>query len=556
MGFFQSIFGDQTGAGFTASGVNQNDLTNSAVGVQASQAQQNALLSALSGQNGLGNQSQVFNQQQQLLAQQAAVNGTANQQNALNAQAQLGQQQQGTLAQYQNLASGVGPNPAQAQLAQNTAANVAQTGALMAGQRGASQNVGLLARQAGQQGAATQQNAVGQAATLQAQQQLAGLQGLTGQQQAIGATNQSIAGIAANQVGQQQAQQTNAANLATQQAGQTLSASQAAANTALGNQSNIYGLQSNINTTQAGISAGNQKAQAGLIGGILGSAGAASSTAGAHGGEVSMADGGAITAPQIQTPNAYTGQQSNNGAQSYIGKYFSGPQGQPSGLTQDTGRSGQAMGQSVFQLGKLAYNQGKSLFSNNTVPPTDMNSINNFDQAMTLDKLEGGSGTTLPNSATAGSATEGATDATSAQGASGASAVEGAEAAGTVAEAGEGADALAALALLAGGGQIQPGYSDKGGDPSTLGGTLTDIMSYLGAKGGSIQNLTPGGNVKARKPSEKAVKPGDNYSNDKIHAVLSEGEVVLPRSVMMSKDPVRNAASFVQATMAKRGRKK
>lgn len=72
----------------------------------------------------------------------------------------------------QNQMYGIGPNPAQAQLQQSTAANTANQAALMAGQRGASQNVGLLARQAGQQGAANQQASVGQAATLGAQQQI------------------------------------------------------------------------------------------------------------------------------------------------------------------------------------------------------------------------------------------------------------------------------------------------------------------------------------------------------------------------------------------------
>lgn len=580
MGFLQSMFGDQTGAGYTANGVNQHDLTNSMNNVMGTQAQQNSLLSALQGQNGIGNQSQIFNQQQQLLNQQAGVNGVGNQQNALLAQLQLAQQQQGTAGQYQNLANGVGPNPAQAQLAQNTAANVAQTGALMAGQRGASQNVGMLARQAGQQGAQTQQQAVGQAATLQAQQQLAGLQGLTAQQQAIGATNQSIAGIGANQIGQQQAQQTNLANLSTQQTGQQLAASQAVANTALGNQANVYGLQSNINTTNAGLAQANQKAQAGLIGGILGSAGAGAASAGgtasgAHGGEVQKyADGGVINQPQIQTPNAY-GAPPPQGPQSYIGKYFSGQNGQ-TGLTQDTGKSGESMGQGAYQLGKLAYKGAKSLFGGKEeVPETDwknsLNSLNNYDQAMTFDQVEGGGGanTTLPSIQTAGSAAEGASDAASAASATGegavtaggttagiqaanAAAAAAAETAGTAAAAEEGGSALAAL-LVAKGGQIEPGYSYSSPDETTISGTLQGIMGYLNQGGGvGRKNLTGGGKVKAGAPGQKAVKSGDSYSNDKIPAVLSEGEVVIPRSVMMSKDPVRNGAAFIQAVLAKK----
>lgn len=102
-------------------------------------------------------------------------------------------QQQGNLASEQALqqqllaqAAGQGPNPAQAALNQNTGVNVANQAALMANQRGGSANAGLLARQVGQQGAQTQQQAVGQGATLQAQQQLAAQQGAAALQGQIG----------------------------------------------------------------------------------------------------------------------------------------------------------------------------------------------------------------------------------------------------------------------------------------------------------------------------------------------------------------------------------
>lgn len=135
--------------------------------MQSGFQQQQALVNALQAQGGLQNQSNVFQQQQQL-AQQL---------------------QQQTLGQ--------GPNPAQAQLAQNTAANAQQQAALMAGQRGASANSGLIARQAAQQGGAMQQQMTGQAATMQAQQQLAAQQQLQQQQAMLG-------GLATQQVGQQQ----------------------------------------------------------------------------------------------------------------------------------------------------------------------------------------------------------------------------------------------------------------------------------------------------------------------------------------------------------------
>lgn len=103
-------------------------------------------------------------------------NSYQNVQNALGTQQNL-------LGQFQNVAAGQGPNPAQAMLNQATGQNVANQASLMAGQRGAAQNVGLLARQAGQQGMQAQQQAAGQGASMQAQQQLGALNSL-GQQTA------------------------------------------------------------------------------------------------------------------------------------------------------------------------------------------------------------------------------------------------------------------------------------------------------------------------------------------------------------------------------------
>jgi hypothetical protein len=117
--------------------------------------------------NVVGSEQAVENYNQTLLAQ----NGAQNQSNVYNQEGQI--------------AAGNGPNPALAQLNQTTGTNVANQAALMAGQRGASSNVGLMARQAAQQGAATQQQAVGQAATTESQQQLNALNaqaGIAGQQ--------------------------------------------------------------------------------------------------------------------------------------------------------------------------------------------------------------------------------------------------------------------------------------------------------------------------------------------------------------------------------------
>lgn len=188
--------------------------------------QQQAFLQALQAQNGIANQSNVYNQ----LAQVAA---------------------------------GQGPNPAQAQLAQATAANTANQAALMASQRGAAVNPALIARQAAMQGAANQQNAAGQAASLQAQQSL----GAIGQM-----------GNMANQQVAQQGQALQGYNQAAQ--GQQQNLLNSIANT---NQSNVS-MQSNINSANAGIVDRTMGGQYNMFGNVAGSIGTAIGLA--HGGEV------------------------------------------------------------------------------------------------------------------------------------------------------------------------------------------------------------------------------------------------------------------------------
>lgn len=119
----------------------------------AAQQQQQAFVNATGAQNGLANQSDVYNQ-------------------------------------LSGIAAGTGPNPAQAMLSQATGANVANQAALTAGQRGVNANPGMIARQAANAGAGIQQQAVGQGAVLQANQ-------------SMNAIN-SMGGLANQQVAQQQ----------------------------------------------------------------------------------------------------------------------------------------------------------------------------------------------------------------------------------------------------------------------------------------------------------------------------------------------------------------
>lgn len=205
--------------------------------------QQQAFVNALQAQNGIGNQGSVFNQQQAL----------AN--------------------QLQGVANGTGPNPALQQLQNTTGQNMANQAAMMAGQRGAQANVGLMARQNAMQGGNLQQQAAGQGAALGAQQQLAGMNALQAQQG-------QMAGLANTQVGQQ-ANALTGYNQATQ-----------------GQQSNLLGalgqynnanvaMQSNLNTTNAGIQQGVMGQENSLMGGLASGGGSAAMLMAAKGGEVS-----------------------------------------------------------------------------------------------------------------------------------------------------------------------------------------------------------------------------------------------------------------------------
>lgn len=109
-------------------------------------------------------------------------------------------------------AQGGGPNLANQNLQNFTGQNVASQAALMGGQRGASSNPGMIARQIGQQGAGIQQQAAGQAASnvlaqqLAAQQQLGGVFGTQGSlaNQNYGITQGGV--DSANQIGSQNSQ--------------------------------------------------------------------------------------------------------------------------------------------------------------------------------------------------------------------------------------------------------------------------------------------------------------------------------------------------------------
>lgn len=491
--------GGQSGTGVSGpngnqfqSPVTQDQIQGSQIGADQSLGSQRGLLSALLQNNGVGNQNAAWSQGQGALTSLNGLNGTGNIKAAESGLGSLAGQLgnaggvgdqtaaakglQGVLQQQQAVANGTGPNPAQAMLNQATGQNVANQAALMAGQRGAGANVGLMARQAAQQGAATQQQAAGQAATMQAQQQLNALGAMTG-------TSQALAGVGAGLTGQQQgalgaqgalgqgsvqlgqAQQGINAGIAQNQIGNLAGVAQQSVQGNLANAGQILGaqgqnnatnagIQTNVNTANAGLAGTAMQGQQGLLGGGLNAAGGAATAAlGARGGEVQrMADGGqmAPAAPAVAAPAV-------QGPQSTFGQFL------------------KAAGSDPFQMGGNLNPGAQQL----------QKGMGSFGK---------GVGTAVSNYLN------------------------------------------------------QPtGQNLTGGDASSL---PTDTA--VAARGGLANK---GGHVAAKKPGQKAVKSGNSYDNDKIPAMLSEGEIVIPRSVMQSKDPARGAADFVAKCLAKRGRK-
>ena len=306
MSFISDIFSGSKGAGFQAAstpivgGFSQEGANESYSNAVNGVRQQQGLVDALNGQNGLANQSSVYNQ-------------------------------------LQGVANGTGPNPAQAMLNQATGANVANQAALMASQRGTSANPGMIARQAAQQGANIQQNAVGQGATMQANQSLGALGQLGG------LANQQVA----NQIGGVQG--LNAAAQGQEGIYNQGIAAQNNANVAM---------QSNQNNANAQIANTNAGTQGGILKGV---------TSGI-GGAIGLAKGGAVPHYADGTPNgvippptAAPAAPQIGGPTSKLGKALSGFAAGPNASENE--QNGQALGQAIDQgIGAAAKGIG-SLFS-------------------------------------------------------------------------------------------------------------------------------------------------------------------------------------------------
>lgn len=302
MSFIGSMFSGDKGAGFEgqkAPLINTTNADQIAHGYDQSAdalEKQKAFVNALNAQNGLGNQNQVY-------------------------------------GQLQNIASGTGPNPAQAALNQATGNNISSQAALMGSARGVGANPGLIARQAALQGGSLQQQAVGQAATMQAQQQLGAIQ---------------AAGALANQQAQQQAQGVMGYNQAAQSEQANLLGAGASQNNA-----NVQ-MQNSINDVNSKIAAGNQKGQQDMFGNLVGAAGKAAMLA--KGGAVPGYDIGGPVAPDVRTApvsnvgNFLFGSAPKPFAYDPGANLMGTPGEPPSALAQGSQAAGNALGSGLKKL--------------------------------------------------------------------------------------------------------------------------------------------------------------------------------------------------------------
>lgn len=392
---------------------------------------------------------QLYNQQQERLRQQQAFA------QALQAQAPgaIAAQQQ-LLGQLRGQAMGTaGPSVAQRQLAQTTGENIAAQQALMAGQRGASANVGLMGRQAALAGSRAQQQAAGQAATLRAQEQLASqqaLSSLTGQQmgQIAGAQQLGLQGVSAAQ-------------------------------------QNILNAIAQRNAAQAGIEQQIAQGQGGFLQGLMGGAAMLAGKPMAEGGEVESEDS-----------------TSKIGEKSYWDKFKEGYQKSmfetPAKGTPmfEAGKSGgQLLAQGLGSLLKKKPDYGTpggGYAGANLNVPTQMPApVNPLATSQAISQMR------MP--------------------------------------------------------QYQPSYAKGGKVPAMVspGERYLPPHEVDKVKSGEKEPHKAGRSIPG-----KAKVEGDSLKNDTVPATLEEGGIVIPRSVMQSKDPAEKARQFVAAVLAKKQSKR
>lgn len=505
-------------------------------------------------------------------------------QNGINAQVGLANQfqpgvaqgvgTQGALSgQLAQRAAGQGPNPAQAALAQSTGQNIAATNAAIAGARGSNNNVGLLARQGAQTGAGIQQQAVGQAATLQAQQQIA--------------AQQQQAQLAAQQVGQGTGAVTTL-NQEQQNEQNILQGANTAANNA------AVAMQGNINNANAVTAAGNAAANTSTLGSLVSGGGTTVLSLLNKGGMVKMDGGG-----NVLDANARNHISSNNFA--LPGRRYP---------IHDIGHARNALAR-VAQNGtpeeknkvkgavhkKYPSLAGKKMAEGGEVEfqPTQDESgpgpqVSSDAPSIPGENKKGGAGgaigSLLALLAKGGEVKDGYLNAKR-MAAGGYMAptplvVDGNNSApqsfaGQWVNSNSGVSQAPAIAAVGNVPQasLMPQGSGKGAQTlisafkkdskggeggGDLGGAAAGANAGLGAGEPEMEYsgglAAKGGNVKANSPSQKAVAKGDSLKNDKVPAMLSEGEVVMDRETLADKGPVGQMARAVAAHIAKRNKRK
>lgn len=528
-----TVLGGPQAAQTTSQTVNNNGLTGSignalglnnefqaqGVPIQAgtNQAQLNQAYQGVQG--GLGLQTGLANQLapggQQGTATQAALTG-----------------------QLQGVINGTGPNAAQTALNQNTAQNVANQASLMAGQRGASSNVGLLARQAAMQGANTQQQAVGEGATLQAQQQIA--------------AQQQLQNLAQTQVGQQAASVQGVNQAQQGEQGILQNANQAY------NNANVT-MQSNLNNVNSQVAAGNQQ-QAGNVVGMLSSVGGG--LLGGLGGSLGFAKGGEI--PHLATGGPLMVAQAGP-AQGYAPGAWSNPTMPAASFGNVGSAPGPAAPLTIPQSEELkkAGKKAGTAIGNKIKPPEGSEDIG------AVPVVEGGAGSATgpeygPSTAPTGALAPG-------------------EASDSAFE-----DMITDSAALAKGGEVP--HLDQGGmlqnalklAPLAIlalkdGGRLckgphqSHVANFLhGGMSEKVPAMVSPGEVylspeKVRQVIHEGKNPlkigehikgkakvkGDSLKNDTVPKTLEEGGVVIPRHVMKKMSPEK-AELFVHRAMARK----
>jgi hypothetical protein len=540
LGFVGSLLGTNGGAngtGFAApqgttiisptSAAQANTAYN---GNQQALSQQQNFLNAVQGQNGLGNQSQVY-------------------------------------GQLQNITSGQGPNPAQNMLNQATGQNVANQAALMAGQRGSGANAGLMARQAAQQGAATQQQAVGQGATMQANQSLGAL---------------SQAGSMANTQAAQQAAATSAVTNAQQAEQANLLNSIAGINNA-----NVS-MQSNMNSANAALAGQEMQSQNQLLGNVMNGAGSAMQMM-ADGGEADDTGGNsaddnnqsssdnmpssnqpaAISSPTI---NMSTGNTGNVQVPGIASSNVSIPAISNAFQSSSGGGGGGGGMSSLMGLAALAANGGEARLmaaegvqvpgiasSNVSIPSLSMNPFAPQSQSQDQSKsTQTPSGKSAPQS-TMGKFMSGM---------------------GSMFASSSDATGSASAPSAAGNAAANVNYG-LGMNPSGQAAQDAALINYgmspqQFAHGGKVPALVSPGEIRIHAKDVKKVAEGkksplkgekipgkpkvggatNSYANDTVKKTLNEGDIILPRSVTQSKHPHWAAHKFVQDIMMQKHRKK